>query len=75
MESKATLKGRFNDNSCKRNSKVQVSSVGDYRRSDGTGVEINQQMIIHSSMEMGMRAINYGWYFLYIKESYQQLRG
>jgi hypothetical protein len=35
----------------------------------------NQRTIIYSSMEMGMRIMNYGRDFLYIRESYQQLRG
>jgi hypothetical protein len=37
-------------------------------------VALNQQTIIHSSMEMGMLIITSGRAFSYIRESYQQLR-
>jgi exonuclease III len=38
-------------------------------------VALNQEMNIHFSMERGMEIMNYVQAFLYIRESYQQLRG
>jgi hypothetical protein len=36
---------------------------------------MNQQTVIHFSMEMGMPIITYGQVFLYIRESDQKFRG
>jgi hypothetical protein len=47
----------------------------EYRRSDGTRVALNQQLIVHSSMEMGMLISTKGQTSPYTRESYQQLRG
>jgi hypothetical protein len=53
-----------------RESAKYKSDLEEYR-SDGTRVARNQQMIIHSCVEMGMLIITQGQVFSYIRNSYQ----
>jgi hypothetical protein len=46
-----------------------------YVRVSGSAVALNQQENIHFSIERGMRTMSYVQVFLYIRESYDQLRG
>jgi hypothetical protein len=52
------IQGRFTNNSCKRNNKLKAGLNWEYRRSDGKMVELNEQTIIHFSMEVGMRIMS-----------------
>jgi hypothetical protein len=49
--------------------------VVEYRRSDEIVVALNQEAIIHFSLERGMRIMNYGQVFSCIRQSCLQLRG
>jgi hypothetical protein len=58
MESKKSMHDRFIHDSCKRNMKIQVKILWEYRRSDGTEVASKPAGDINLSMEREMRIIN-----------------
>jgi hypothetical protein len=74
MECKTYVQCRFVYGRCKRNIKTWVTFNV---RAEGLMGEVapNQQANIHSSLERGIRIMNWVQVFSRIRESYQQLRG